>query len=83
LEEDTLWLFGSRVKLDLKGGDIDLYIETNYLSQEIAIEKKLDFLVDLKKQIGDQKIDVIIRCSYEKQHLPIWTEAIQHGVQLK
>ena len=51
-------LFGSRVNDSLKGGDIDLYIEP--AEQKNLSEKKIDFLVKLKLQIGDQKIDVVI-----------------------
>ena len=54
----ALYLFGSRVDDNQNGGDIDLYIiptSTNNLSV-----KKIDFLVQLKRAIGEQKIDVVI-----------------------
>ncbi len=55
-----LWIFGSRTKLDLKGGDIDIYIEVpNYISYDF-IKKKVIYLVKLEDKIGEQKIDVII-----------------------
>ena len=53
-------LFGSRVDDHRKGGDIDLLIE--------GVERDLDpflcklrFLADLKSEIGEQRIDVVVR----------------------
>ena len=43
LKMDTLWLFGSRVDALKKGGDIDLYIETEYPTITIIVEKKSIF----------------------------------------
>jgi predicted nucleotidyltransferase len=55
--EGRIYLFGSRVDDNRKGGDIDLYIQTD-VKKDLA-HKKLDFLVRLKRSIGDQKIDVV------------------------
>ena len=41
----NVWIFGSRVNPDLKGGDIDIYIET--LDMKNWLNKKLDYLVKL------------------------------------
>jgi predicted nucleotidyltransferase len=54
----SIYLFGSRVDDSKKGGDIDLYIE-NIQKNNIA-NKKIDFLISLKRKIGEQKIDVVI-----------------------
>jgi len=70
-------LFGSRVYDDVKGGDIDLYIQPS--NNNNLWEKKIDFLVRLKSTIGDQKIDVVI--SRDKSRL-IEQEAIKNGVEL-
>ena len=51
-------LFGSRVYDNVKGGDIDLYIQPS--DKNNLWEKKIAFLVQLKSTIGDQKIDVIL-----------------------
>ena len=51
-----IYLFGSRANDNLKGGDIDLFIE----SKEASLEKKIKFLVALKNKIGDRKIDVVV-----------------------
>jgi uncharacterized protein len=57
----TVQLFGSRTDDSLKGGDIDLLILTNReISHSEQYHLKIKFLVELKKIIDDQKIDVII-----------------------
>ena len=71
-------LFGSRVHDELKGGDIDLYIQP--ANQGALIKKKIDFLVALKTKIGDQKIDVIL--AKDSSRL-IEQEAIKKGLVLK
>jgi predicted nucleotidyltransferase len=53
-----VYLFGSRVDDSKKGGDIDLYIETE--SKDDIFEKKIRLLVELKKKLGERKIDVVI-----------------------
>ncbi|MCF8397574.1 MAG: nucleotidyltransferase domain-containing protein [Bacteroidales bacterium] len=50
-------LFGSRVDDQKKGGDIDLLIHAG--SDKMLYSKKLSFLVDLKKQLGERKIDIV------------------------
>jgi len=58
-ESVRVWLFGSRTNPNERGGDIDLYIETQ--DEEDILKRKLKFLVKLEEKIGEQKIDVIIR----------------------
>ena len=79
---DALWLFGSRVDDLKKGGDIDFYIETHYNDSAQAIEKQIHFLRDLKKAIGDQKIDVVLNVVNENKQQRIYDEAKTTGVQL-
>jgi len=76
-KEGEIYLFGSRVDDSLKGGDIDLYIDTKDLDD--IFDKKIDFLVSLKRKIGEQKIDVVI--SRDKNR-PIEQEAIKKGLIL-
>lgn len=55
-----VYLFGSRVIQEAKGGDIDLYLEA--VPEGMAsVKKKIAFIVDLKKDLGDQKIDVVFK----------------------
>jgi predicted nucleotidyltransferase len=55
-----VYLFGSRANHEARGGDIDLYLEAvpDYM---ITVKNKIAFIVDLKKSLGDQKIDVVIK----------------------
>jgi len=75
--EGKIYLFGSRVDDTKRGGDIDLYIQTEN-TQDMLI-KKIDFLVKLKENIGDQKIDVLI--SKDKKSV-IEKEATSSGIEL-
>jgi len=74
-EKGSIYLFGSRVDDTQKGGDIDLYI----ISPNTNLQKKIEFLVNLKKRVGDQKIDVIL--SRDKERV-IEQEALSKGIKL-
>ena len=57
-ESGEIFLFGSRIDDTKRGGDIDLYISTPY--KDGLVRRKIDFLVKLKRKIGEQKIDVVL-----------------------
>ena len=63
-ENAKIWLFGSRVNDTKKGGDIDLYIETDKESGVIAA--KLAMLMSISEIFGEQKIDILIRSRHLK-----------------
>lgn len=77
-----VWLFGSRVDEQIKGGDIDLYIEPEFQDPARLIDAKLHLLRDLHKKLGDQKIDVVIRREAFKEDLPIFRVARETGIRL-
>jgi predicted nucleotidyltransferase len=56
-ENTRVYLFGSRVDDQKKGGDIDLYIVTD--KTDDLLERKIKFLAALTQEIGEQKVDVI------------------------
>jgi len=57
-EDARVSLFGSRVDDRKKGGDIDLLVKSSDESR-LTLAAKIQFLVELKRIIGDQKIDVV------------------------
>lgn len=79
---DHLWLFGSRVDDEKRGGDIDLYVETTEIDTDVLIKKKRDFILDLCELIGDQKIDVVLNQIHKDELLPIHEVAKKTGEQL-
>ena len=76
-ESGMLYLFGSRVDDRRRGGDIDLYIVPD--RYENVARKKIAFLAELKRRIGEQKIDVVIG---RGQARPIDRAAEKDGVLL-
>ncbi len=79
LPNDRIWLFGSRTNLNKRGGDIDLYIETQKTSGEVN-ESKIHFLTKLETTLGEQKIDLVIKSG--NFELPIYSVAKEEGIQL-
>lgn len=74
-------LFGSRIDDSKKGGDIDLCIQYQPKEQtDNIIGLKIKFLVQLKKIIGDQKIDVLIDTG--KQTNTIFSAVKKEGILL-
>ena len=54
--EAKIYLFGSRVDDNKKGGDIDLLILSDNLSKQDIRKLRLDFF----KKFGEQKIDIVL-----------------------
>ncbi len=76
-QDGEIYLFGSRIDDKKKGGDIDLYIRTK--DKQNLVRKKLDFLVKLKREIGEQKIDVVFDRGLQRA---IDSIAMEKGVAL-
>jgi predicted nucleotidyltransferase len=76
-EKGEIYLFGSRVDDNKKGGDIDLYLilkEHNNLFQ-----KKKKFLSKIKRELGELKIDVVLNIDENRL---IEQEARRWGIKL-
>lgn len=80
---DHIWLFGSRVEMHKRGGDIDLYIETNSISAQDAYQRETKFISKVWDRIGEQKIDIVLNLlELDGDQLPIYNVARTNGVQL-
>ena len=73
-----VWLFGSRVQDNKKGGDIDLLVEPPSGCDE-PLDKKLQALAKIQTQLGEQKIDLVIASNPDRL---IEQEARKTGVEL-
>jgi predicted nucleotidyltransferase len=74
-----VWLFGSRADDSLRGGDIDLYIETDVDKNLVALRSKL--LRRLEDIFGEQKIDLSVRPRSRTPH-PLHEIARDQGILL-
>ena len=75
--DGEIYLFGSRVDDNKKGGDIDLYLVVE--NTENLFERKIKFLSRVKRELGEQKIDVVFN---KDPNRLIEQEAKKWGVQL-
>ena len=75
--DGKIYLFGSRIDDNKRGGDIDLFLVPK--NKSYTLEQKIKFLVKLDEYIGEQKIDVIL--SKDKNRY-IEKEAIKNGIEL-
>jgi predicted nucleotidyltransferase len=73
-----IFLFGSRVNDSIKGGDIDLFIET---SKNSSLQDKISFISKLKLKLGDQKIDVVVNSPKQKDK-KIFRIAKETGIEI-
>lgn len=73
----NIFLFGSRIDDSKRGGDIDLFLEVD--NKDNLFEKKIKFLAQIKKSLGEQKIDVVFN---ENSNRLIEIEANKCKVQL-
>ena len=75
-----VWLFGSRVDDDKRGGDIDLYLETAQTSSS-AIRRQARLWSLLQQKLGEQRIDIVVRAAGTRSQ-PIHEIARLTGVPL-
>jgi predicted nucleotidyltransferase len=71
-----VYIFGSRVELNKKGGDIDIFIETD---KQTSLEDELKFLTKLEIKGIERKVDLLVKKPYKKEK-SIFKEAKKNGV---
>jgi predicted nucleotidyltransferase len=79
-EQARVWLFGSRVDDNKRGGDIDLLIYPEAATTKDVFMHKIRFLTKLEKALGERKIDVVIE--EENDSRPIVRIAHEKGIEL-
>lgn len=75
-----MYLFGSRVCDDLRGGDIDLLIRSSASMEELVVAR-FRFAGILSRQLEGRKVDIVLyREGAEKR--PIHIKAFEEGIRL-
>ena len=75
-----VYLFGSRIEDEKKGGDIDLLILPNNNINSTFYLEKIKLLARLKINLGDQKIDIIVKQPEDNRN--IVKQALLEGIAL-
>lgn len=78
-ETARIWVFGSRADNTKRGGDIDLYIETDMKTNIVPAKLAMRSLI--WKVFGEQKIDIVVR-SRHADLSPLQKIAKKTGVEL-
>jgi predicted nucleotidyltransferase len=76
----AVFVFGSRIDDDARGGDLDLLIQS---AQPVAEQgrKALQLMARLQMRLGDQPIDVLVLDPLTERK-PIHDEAVRKGISL-
>ena len=83
-EDAEVWLFGSRVNNEKRGGDYDFLIETSINPPDIIIEHNITMIAELQStsNFEDEKIDLIVKRRNSSFDMPIYGIAKKEGIRL-
>jgi uncharacterized protein len=76
-----VFLFGSRTDDRKKGGDIDLFISTPDETL-MDLTHRIAFLVELKRRIGDRKIDLVFDNSVTRSKKNFYHSIVNNYIRL-
>ncbi len=74
-----IYLYGSRVIDNAKGGDIDLLV----ISDLLTFSHKISILAELKKKLGEQKIDLILSTTSKSNDDAFIQEILKNSVEIE
>lgn len=77
-----VFIYGSRTRDDLKGGDIDLLllVKSEILQELRSMKYKL--LIEIESQIGEQKIDLLLATSEMLKQDPFLSKIYPEAIPL-
>ncbi|MBN2657979.1 MAG: nucleotidyltransferase domain-containing protein [Spirochaetales bacterium] len=78
IEDAAVFLFGSRVDDEKKGGDIDLFLLTDH---SVRLTEKISILTQLEKKGIERKVDLIISTP-ENRYDKLYSEVLNTGIRL-
>ena len=78
IDDAKIMLFGSRVDDSKKGGDIDIFVQTNH---KVSLSDEIKILSDLEINGIERKVDLVIQTPYKKSK-SIFETALKEGVIL-
>lgn len=79
-DDAAIWVFGSRVNDELRGGDIDLLIEVNR-KLENRVASACQIAAKIQMVLGEQRLDILVKDS-DTVNLPIHDVAKKQGIKL-
>lgn len=80
--EAQVYVFGSRIDDSKRGGDIDLYVETELAGEEL-VQAKLRAMSDMHRSMGERKIDIVTGSLLQNDNAPLIVQkARQNGIAL-
>jgi len=79
----VVFLFGSRLRDEARGGDIDLLVETpDSLSPEDLVRRRTRFISRIYQALDEQRIDVVIAARGQQDSRPVVAVAKRDGLQV-
>jgi predicted nucleotidyltransferase len=83
-EDAKVWLFGSRVRDEARGGDFDFLVETQLADPDQLVDAKLRALAALHAtpEFEGEKIDLVLETPLHTDPLPIHETARAEGIRL-
>jgi len=78
IKDAKIFLFGSRVYHDKKGGDIDIFVETNH---SVSLSQKIKILADIEIDGISRKVDLLIK-EKNSSNQSIFDTAKKEGILL-